>query len=290
MGHAFGSLDELGEGYGFRKIRAPLGVTAFGVNAIVMPPGYTGSTTTTTRRTSSTSSTPGQARVEVEGEERVLGPAGSSMPSRRRRAGCRTRSETEDLVMLVVGGKGGLRRARRPHGRRRGHRAPRRVRKLWRYDLTALKTRSRARSRRVEAARSGRRRKLSSTRSEARRAGSRIVSPRRTPAGASGRLRAVARGGSEAGSGARNAFGHGADEHATGREHTPDLRDERVRELQVLEELARDDRHRRLASSNGSGSSTFALHRLDPERRGLLERGSVDVEPDDRVPVEEVTA
>ena len=30
MGYAFSSLDELGEGYGFRKIRKPLGVTAFG--------------------------------------------------------------------------------------------------------------------------------------------------------------------------------------------------------------------------------------------------------------------
>jgi uncharacterized cupin superfamily protein len=39
MAHAFGSLDELGDGYGFRKIRVPLGVTAFGVNAIVLPPG-----------------------------------------------------------------------------------------------------------------------------------------------------------------------------------------------------------------------------------------------------------
>ena len=33
MTHAFGSIDELGEGYGFRKIRKPLGVKAFGVNA-----------------------------------------------------------------------------------------------------------------------------------------------------------------------------------------------------------------------------------------------------------------
>jgi quercetin dioxygenase-like cupin family protein len=39
-GYAVGSLDDLGEGYGFRKVRAGLGVTAFGVNAIVMPPGY----------------------------------------------------------------------------------------------------------------------------------------------------------------------------------------------------------------------------------------------------------
>ena len=37
-GYAFGSIDELGEGYGFRKIRAALGVTAFGVNGIVFPP------------------------------------------------------------------------------------------------------------------------------------------------------------------------------------------------------------------------------------------------------------
>jgi quercetin dioxygenase-like cupin family protein len=39
-GYAVGSLDGLGEGYGFRKIRRALGVTAFGVNAIVIPPGY----------------------------------------------------------------------------------------------------------------------------------------------------------------------------------------------------------------------------------------------------------
>ena len=34
------SLDQLGEGYGFRKIRQGLGVTAFGINAIVLPPRY----------------------------------------------------------------------------------------------------------------------------------------------------------------------------------------------------------------------------------------------------------
>jgi mannose-6-phosphate isomerase-like protein (cupin superfamily) len=40
QGYAVGDLDALGEGYGFRKVRKGLGVTAFGVNAIVMPPGY----------------------------------------------------------------------------------------------------------------------------------------------------------------------------------------------------------------------------------------------------------
>lgn len=39
-GYAVGDLELLGEGYGFRKIRAGLGVKEFGANAIVMPPGY----------------------------------------------------------------------------------------------------------------------------------------------------------------------------------------------------------------------------------------------------------
>ena len=38
-GWAVAHLDELGEGPGFRKVRHGLGVTAFGVNAIVLPPG-----------------------------------------------------------------------------------------------------------------------------------------------------------------------------------------------------------------------------------------------------------
>jgi mannose-6-phosphate isomerase-like protein (cupin superfamily) len=39
-GYAVGDLDALGEGYGFRKLRKGLGVTAFGVNAIVIPAGF----------------------------------------------------------------------------------------------------------------------------------------------------------------------------------------------------------------------------------------------------------
>jgi len=38
-GYAVGHLDDLGDGPGFRKVRRGLDVTAFGVNAIVMPPG-----------------------------------------------------------------------------------------------------------------------------------------------------------------------------------------------------------------------------------------------------------
>jgi uncharacterized cupin superfamily protein len=39
-GYAVANLSDLGEGPGMRKVRAPLGVTAFGVNAVVLPAGY----------------------------------------------------------------------------------------------------------------------------------------------------------------------------------------------------------------------------------------------------------
>src|SRR6478609_11376970 len=39
QGYAVGHLDDLGDGPGFRKVRKGLGVTAFGVNAIVLPAG-----------------------------------------------------------------------------------------------------------------------------------------------------------------------------------------------------------------------------------------------------------
>lgn len=39
-GYSVSSLERLGTGYGFRKIRQPMGATAFGANAVVMPPDY----------------------------------------------------------------------------------------------------------------------------------------------------------------------------------------------------------------------------------------------------------
>jgi mannose-6-phosphate isomerase-like protein (cupin superfamily) len=39
-GYAVGHIDDMGDRYGFRKIRRSLDVTAFGVNALVLPPNY----------------------------------------------------------------------------------------------------------------------------------------------------------------------------------------------------------------------------------------------------------
>jgi mannose-6-phosphate isomerase-like protein (cupin superfamily) len=107
MSYSFGSIDELGEGYGFRKVRRALGVTAFGVNAIVYPPGYAGFHHFHETQDELYFVHAGTARVEIGDEERVLGPGGllhveSTTPRRVSNA-----SETDDLVLLVIGGKGG---------------------------------------------------------------------------------------------------------------------------------------------------------------------------------------
>ena len=151
MGHAFSSLDELGEGYGFRKIRKALGVTAFGVNATVYPPGYEGFFHYHDTQDELYFVHTGEARVIVEGEERIVGPGGlfhvdSTTPRRVSNA-----SETDDLVILVVGGKDG-------YVERDGHMVDeadieRRagVREVA-YGLTARNTRSRAKSRALSRA------------------------------------------------------------------------------------------------------------------------------------------
>ena len=107
MTSAFASLDELGEGYGFRKVRQPLGVTAFGVNAIVYPPGYEGFHHFHDTQDELYFVHSGEARVEVDGEDRILGPGclvhvESTTPRKVSNA-----SETDDLVILVIGGKDG---------------------------------------------------------------------------------------------------------------------------------------------------------------------------------------
>ena len=106
MGHSFTTIDEMGEGYGFRKVRKALGVTAFGVNAIIMPAGTDGFLHYHEQQDELYFVHQGKARVEVEGEVRELGPGGffhceSTTPRKLGNAGL------DDLVILVIGGKDG---------------------------------------------------------------------------------------------------------------------------------------------------------------------------------------
>jgi quercetin dioxygenase-like cupin family protein len=107
VAYAVSNLDELGEGYGFRKVRKALGVTAFGVNALVLPPGYEGFFHYHDEQDELYFVHKGNGRFEAEGETHEIGPGGvvhveSTTPRKWSNA-----SETEELVVLIVGGKDG---------------------------------------------------------------------------------------------------------------------------------------------------------------------------------------
>lgn len=107
-GFAVAHLDDLGEGPGFRKVRRALGVSAFGVNAIVLPPSY--ETGSHYHEVQEELYFVHSGRVEIEfgdGSTRRLGPGGLARvdaPTPRR---IRNLSDSEDAVYLVVGGKDG---------------------------------------------------------------------------------------------------------------------------------------------------------------------------------------
>ena len=106
MSYGFSSLDELGDGPGFRKIRGALGVTAFGINGIVMPAGHDGFLHWHDTQDELYFVHRGRVEVEVEGEKRVLGEGGlfhveSTTPRKV------SNPFAEDAVLLAIGGKGG---------------------------------------------------------------------------------------------------------------------------------------------------------------------------------------
>src|SRR5919199_3191301 len=76
-GWAVGSIDGLGEGPGFRKVRRELGVTEFGVNAVVMPRGYQSRGHFHDRQQELYVVLRGEIEFEFgDGERRLLGPGG----------------------------------------------------------------------------------------------------------------------------------------------------------------------------------------------------------------------
>ena len=108
MSYAFSSLDELGQGPGFRKIRTPLGVTAFGVNAVVMPPGYISGRHFHERQQELYFVHSGEIEFTLGDSDRQVVGAGGFVrvdPATVRRL--RNTSETDDAVYVAIGGAGG---------------------------------------------------------------------------------------------------------------------------------------------------------------------------------------
>ena len=106
-GYAVANLDGLGEGYGFRKIRSDCGVTEFGVNAIVMPPGIDSGPHMHERQQELYFVHSGRVEIDFgDGRSFELGPGGIARVDASTARSVRNHGP-DDAVYVVIGAEGG---------------------------------------------------------------------------------------------------------------------------------------------------------------------------------------
>ena len=121
-GYAVASLDALGNGPGFRKIRRELDVEEFGVNAVVMPPGVEAGFHFHDEQEELYFVHAGTVEFEFgDGTRHRLGPGGLARVAAATHRRIRSVGDGE-AVYVIVGGKGGYvgRDGRLPEGEVRG--------------------------------------------------------------------------------------------------------------------------------------------------------------------------
>ncbi len=106
MAYTVSSLEELGDGPGFRKVRAALNVSAFGVNGIVFAPGYEGPNHYHDTQDELYFVHRGTATFRFDDGEHEVGPGGIVHVESTTHRAISNRTDDE-LVIFVVGGKGG---------------------------------------------------------------------------------------------------------------------------------------------------------------------------------------
>jgi uncharacterized cupin superfamily protein len=107
-GWAVGSIDGMGDGPGFRKVRKALGVTAFGVNAVVMPPGYRSGRHFHERQQELYFVHSGEIEFTLGDRDRqIVGAGGFVRVDAATVRQLRNTSETDDAVYVAIGDAGG---------------------------------------------------------------------------------------------------------------------------------------------------------------------------------------
>ncbi len=106
-GYVLSSLNEMGDGPGFRKVRRELGVTAFGINALVLPPGYASGIHYHDEQEETYFVHQGSVEFRFgDGTAHVVGPGGILRVDPATHRGMRNVGDA-DAIVLVAGGKDG---------------------------------------------------------------------------------------------------------------------------------------------------------------------------------------
>jgi quercetin dioxygenase-like cupin family protein len=121
-GYAVGSLDGMGDGPGFRKIRRELDVKELGANGLVLPPGIEAGWHYHEEQEEVYFVHSGTLEIEFgDGSKHELGPGGVARVDAPTARILRNTGD-EDLVLVIFGGKGGYvgRDGQVPEGKRGG--------------------------------------------------------------------------------------------------------------------------------------------------------------------------
>ena len=118
-GYAVANIAALGEGPGFRKIRKELDVTAFGINAVVLPPAYATGRHLHDEQEEVYFVHRGRIALELgDGTSHELDAGGVARVDPATVRSYRNLSDEEEAVVLIAGGKDGYvgRDGRLPEG------------------------------------------------------------------------------------------------------------------------------------------------------------------------------
>jgi quercetin dioxygenase-like cupin family protein len=123
-GWAATNIDDLGDGPGFRKIRPAIGVTAFGINAIVLPPGTETGRHFHDRQQEVYFVHRGRLEMELGDGARIALTPGSVVRVDAPTVRMLRNTGDDDAVYVVAGGDGGYvgRDGRLPEGETERHR------------------------------------------------------------------------------------------------------------------------------------------------------------------------
>jgi len=106
-GWSAATLDDLGDGPGFRKVRAKLGVEAFGVNAVVLPASYATKPHYHERQEELYLVLDGEIEFTLDGEKVTLGRGGMVRVAPGVVRSLRNTSPDEEASYFAVGAAGG---------------------------------------------------------------------------------------------------------------------------------------------------------------------------------------